>query len=379
MSAANSQSGTAERIAALTTAELRQLARFDSADAQLAVDSWRCEEVSGGFGGMAGGTAIFRFVLQTNAGSRSLILKVLNERPGESPRSPYYWKREYELYKSGMLADLPAETFIAPRVLRLRDFGDACWIWMTDYDERKQGWLLEDYREVALRLGRMNGAWLGRDLPQQVWLADNWHSAIAPGLEAAFDKLETDLELPLSRLTLPHDAYDEVMGLWRDRQLFMDALAQLPRTFNHNDAFIRNILHSEDGVVLLDWALAGRGALGEELVCLVSVSLYYSGYTREYAEQLDEQVFSGYMQGLREAGWTGDEGLPRLGYLCGMTLRGLAGVKQDIEYFQNPSQYERFMDDWSLENLKYIAEYMAAVRQFRLLRCGREARRLLKG
>ena len=380
MSAASRVDMTAHRIPALSTDELRRLAQVASGDPRLVVRSWRMEEVGGGFGGMVGGTAIFRFIIQTKAGRQSLILKVLNERPEESPRSPYYWKREYELYKTGVLTDLPADTFIAPRVLGLQDYGDACWIWMPDYADSKAGWLLDDYRDIARRLGRMNGAWLGRDLPQHNWLADNWHSAIVPGLEAALEKLDDKLESPLARITLPIDAYDEVMGLWRDRKLFMDALAQLPRTFNHNDAFVRNILHSEQGVALLDWALAGRGALGEELVCLVAVSLYYTGFSQQYAERLDEAIFDAYIAGLRETGWGGDAKLARIGYTCGMTLRGLAGVKQDMELLiDQPLEHQRLMAEHQRESIEEVADFFADIRRFRLLRMGREARRLLNG
>ena len=95
-------------------------------------------------------------------------------------------------------------------------------------------------------------------------------------------------------------------AIWHDRHLFQDALAQLPQTLCHTDAFRRNILHRKDDVVLLDWALASLGAPGEELVCLVAVSLYYEGFSAEYADQLDRTVFAGYIAGLRQAGWTGD-------------------------------------------------------------------------
>ena len=112
----------------------------------------------------------------------------------------------------------------------------------------------------------------------------------------------------------------------------------MPQTLCHTDAFRRNILHRQDDVVLLDWALASLGALGEELVCLVAVSLYYQGFSAEYASSLDKTVFAAYVEGLRQAGWTDDPTLARIGYTCAMALRGLAGVKQDLAASQRSSR-----------------------------------------
>ncbi len=362
----------------LTTAKLAELAQLASGDPKLRLKSWRYETVHGGFGGAIGGTALYRIRIQPVAGqSLSLILKILYERAGETPLSPYYWKREYEIYRAGLLDDLPLDIFIAPQIVQQQDFGDRCWIWMADYDDSKESWSLDDYREIALRLGRMNGELLGRELPQHDWLARNWHSAIVPGLADAFETLPQSLEQPLARLTLPIEARDEIMAIWRDRQLFQDALLPLPQTLCHNDAFRRNILHSPQGLVLLDWALAGTGAIGEELVSLAAVSLYYSGFTQAYAEELDRNIFEGYVTGLREAGWRGDERLARIGYTCGMTLRGLAGVKQDINYLLDTDEHGQLKAVHEIDSLEEIAAMFAEVRRFRLLKMAREARQLL--
>ena len=371
---------TERRLAELTTGQMAELARLAAGDSRLPVTSWRYAAVHGGFGGAIGGTALYRFWIESEAHpSLTLILKILFQRPGETPNSPYYWKREYELYRARLLEDLPADTFIAPQIVHLRDYSDSCWIWMADYADHKDSWTLDDYREIARLLGRMNGGMIGRELPAKDWLAQGWHSAIVPGLADAFAALPQHLDQPLARITLPLDARDEIMAIWRDRQLFRDALAQLPQTLCHNDAFHRNILHSDEGLVLLDWALAGRGGIGEELVSLAALALYYSGYTQDYAEQLDQAVFSAYVEGLRDEGWHGDQQLARIGYTCGMTLRGLAGVKQDIDLLIDPTQHEQLRIVHSRDSLEDIAAFFADVRRFRLISMAREARRLLTG
>ncbi len=333
----------------------------------------------GGFGSAVGGTALYRLTARpATSESVSLVLKVLHQRSGESPASPYYWKREYEVYQSGLLERLPADTFVSPEIYDLQDFGDSCWIWMEDIDDCKNDWTLDDFRDVATRLGRFNGAWLtGRAAPSFDWLCHNWHAAIIPALAPTFANLDALLESPLTRAALPLEAKDEIMAIWRDRRQFQDALVQLPQTLCHTDAFRRNILHRAGDAVLLDWALASLGALGEELVCLVAVSLYYQGFSEEYADSLDETVFAAYVEGLRQAGWTDDPKLARIGYTCAMALRGLAGVKQDLEFLSDQASHKQLLRTHQMTSLDDIADLFADVRRFRLLKMARKARDLL--
>ena len=342
--------------------------------------SWRYEPLPGGFGSAVGGTALYRVTIGDSSGKTcSLVLKILHQRQDETPGAAYYWKREYEVYRSRLLDDLPADTFSTPSIHATEDFGDSCWLWMEDIEDGKERWSLADYRNIAARLGRFNGHWLRRaDPPAFDWLPRNWHSAIVPGLSDAFENLERLLDTPLARTALPLEARDDIMAIWEERHVFQEALARLPRTFCHTDAFRRNILHRGDDIVLLDWALASHGALGEELVCLVAVSLYYEGFSAEYAERLDEAVFKSYMDGLRQAGWAGDEKLARIGYTCGMTLRGLAGVKQDLLLLRDQAGYKRLLATHRMRSMGDIARLFADLRRFRLLKMAREASDLLR-
>lgn len=358
---------------------MTELARIASGNNDLEVVSWELEPLLGGFGSAVGGTALYRLTARAaTSDSVSLVLKVLYERSGEAPGSPYYWKREYEVYRTGLLDGLPADTFSSPGIYYLQDLGDQCWIWMEDIEDSKDDWTLDDFRDVAARLGRFNGAWLtGKAAPSFNWLCRSWHAAIIPALAESFENLDALLESPLASAALPLEAKHEILAIWHDRRLFQDALAQLPQTLCHTDAFRRNILHRQDDVVLLDWALASLGALGEELVCLVAVSLYYQGFTSEFAAELDRTVFAAYVEGLRQAGWTEDPKLARIGYTCAMALRGLAGVKQDLQLLRDQSGHKQLLRTHQMRSLDEIALLYADVRRFRLLKMAREARDLL--
>lgn len=366
-------------MASLTDSRIAELASAATGDDTFEAASWEFEPLAGGFGSAVGGAALYRLtIVSVTSQTCSLVLKILYERQDEAPSSPYYWKREYEAYRSSLLEDLPVDTFSTPRIYDLNDFGDSCWIWMEDVEDCKDRWSLADFGSIAGRLGRFNGAWLtGRALPGFNWLSRNWHSAITPGLADCFANLDQLLDTPLARAALPLESRDEIMSIWRDRHLFQDTLTQLPRTLCHTDAFRRNILHRRGEVVLLDWALASVGAVGEELVCLVAVSLYYEGFSVDYAEELDKTVFAAYVAGLREAGWTGDAKLARLGFTCGMVLRGLAGVKQDLQLLRDQTGHAELQRTHGMSNLQDIARLFAEVRRFRLLKMAVEARDLL--
>ena len=355
------------------------LARRATGDNTFEARDWQCEPVQGGFGSAVGGTALYRLRVASAEGGRiSLVLKLLYPRPGETEDSPYYWKREFEIYQSGMLADMPRDSFVPPRVYAAEEREDACWIWMEDIEDSKGAWTLEDFADVAERLGRFNGAWLaGAPQLEAAWLSRSWHAALMPGLSDRLNRLDEALAHPLARLTLPLDAKAEIETIWRDRNQFAAALSSLPRTLCHYDAFRRNVLYRSDEAVLLDWALAGIGAIGEDLVSLVAVSLHYEGYTPEYASELDALAFASYMRGLRQSGWRGEDSLARIGYTCGMTLRGLAGVKQDIDQLTDDAAADEIRQTHNQDDLEEIARFFAEVRRFRLLIMAREARSLL--
>ena len=165
MSTALDQSSIRKRLESLPASQVSELARIASGINDLEVASWELEPMLGGFGSAVGGTALYRLTARAATGeTASLVLKILYQRSGETEASPYYWKREYEVYRSGLLDGMPANTFAIPQIYDLQDFGDSCWIWMEDIEDSKDEWTLDDFRDVAARLGRFNGAWLtGRD------------------------------------------------------------------------------------------------------------------------------------------------------------------------------------------------------------------------
>lgn len=88
---------------------------------------------------------------------------------------------------------------------------------------------------------------------------------------------------------------------------------------------MRRRADGSEETIAIDWALAGVGALGEELGQFVAGSLMLDEVPDEIAQRLPVVAWEGYLAGLADAGWHGFEEQVQLAYLASATLRwGLA-------------------------------------------------------
>jgi hypothetical protein len=288
------------------------------------VISWEHKQLHTGAGEW---TAVHRFsgqgLDQGQTVPWSLILKTLRPQvPGDAPSAWNYYRREADAYESGWLDDLPG-SIAAPRSFGvIEEHPDGtCWIWLEDItDIIGPQWPLEHYAVVARHVGQFNGAYLtGQPLPDWPWLSSGWLRGYVAQAASTMAPLRDSLDHPLVRRWLPGDASDRLFRLWEERDVFLDVLDRLPQTVCHLDLFRRNLFarKTADGdhqTVAVDWAFAGRGAIGEDLVPLVQASVAFYEVELDKAQALEEIVFEGYLKGLRDAGWRGDPRQVRLGY-----------------------------------------------------------------
>jgi hypothetical protein len=287
------------------------------------VVDWEFEQVHGG---MAAGTAVYRFSGQGRDRGRtipwSLILKVLRPAGGSAAVSAWdYYKREADAYQSGWLDDLPGG-LAAPRCFGVVDLPDGtCWIWLEEVGEETGPlWPLEHYGVVARHLGQFNGAYLAdRTLPGWPWLSSSWLRHYVEQSAPAIEPLRNALASPWGIRWLPEEDSDLFFRLWAERELYLDALDRLPQTICHFDIFRRNLfarkmVNGDDETVVIDWAFVGRGPIGADLNPLVWMSIALGGVEMEKSPDLEQRVFEGYLEGLREGGWKGDPRQARLGY-----------------------------------------------------------------
>lgn len=273
------------------------------------------------------------------------VIKILEPpavaQPGRAAAATAVWDREVRAYRSGILRRLPAG-LAAPRLLHVQtSLAGATWLWLEHVDDAFGGrWPLAHYGVAARHLGRFNGAYAAaRPLPTYRWLNQHWaESHSEPGLlPNARRDVAALLAHPEVRAAFPAPARRRMQRLLDDQPFFLAALASLPRTLCHHDASSANLFArradtaptADDGCdgcdrwqsVAIDWEEIGPGPLGAEAATLVFGTMRRQAFPAQRAAELEQTVLEGYQRGLREAGWSGDIGLLRLGYAAAVALR----------------------------------------------------------
>jgi hypothetical protein len=333
------------------------------------VVNWECEQLHGGIGM---GTAIYRFSGRAQDHGQkvpwSIILKTLCPEGDNTHISAWnYYKREADAYQSGWLDDLPGG-LAAPRCFGVVDHpGGTCWIWLEDVGEEiGWQWPLEQYGVAARHAGQFNGAYLvDRPLPSWSWLSSGWLRQYVAQSAPAIPLIRDSLDHPLVRRAWPGDASERFFRLWEERDLFLDALDRLPQTLCHLDLFRRNLFarktaDGDDQTVVIDWAFAGRGAIGAELVPLVLASVAFNEVDFVQAQALEEIVFEGYLEGLRAAGWRGNPQQVRLGYTAASIRFRFAELNRAMDMILDESQHP-FMEQVFGRSIEEIEDHWAQV------------------
>ena len=272
--------------------------------------------------------------------SWSIVLKAVDAPLDEGKATHWnYHRREFLAYEEGLLVGLPG-SIAAPRCLGITKYHNGiCWLWLEDVrDTSSRAWSLTEYGLVARHLGQFNGAYLvGHPLPDLPWLSRNWVKGWLGFYEEAsrevLDLIQDAhfLGQPRLRSVFPRGFSDDVLRLWASYDMLFVVLDKLPQTFCHLDAYRPNLFLRQDvnglaETVAIDWVFTGIGAVGEEIANLLAASLIWFEYDAAEVENLDKAVFSGYLEGLRQAGWQGESRLARLGYTTACALRwGIVG------------------------------------------------------
>lgn len=202
------------------------------------------------------------------------------------PEHPYYWRREPCVYESRLVEHMP--TVRAPRLRALfeRPAGSVA-LWLEALGESIR--TIEGYGRAVRDLGRMQGA-LAAAPPDERWLSRRWLRA--------YLGLRLELTGPRSE----------------EREAALRALEAGPQTFCHLDFYPENVFGDGDETILVDWAYCGIGALGEDPGNFVPDTLLDGFAAAEEAAELERVVWDGYLAGLADAGWTGDERAVRFAF-----------------------------------------------------------------
>ena len=249
---------------------------------------------------------------------------------GDDPHHWNYWKREPLAYQSGLLADLP-RGISAPRCYGVDERDDGTiWLWMEEIaDEGDPSWPPERFETLATDFGAFGGAYLiGREIPHYQWLESDW---LRSWIDDAWDSLVPLIanpaawDLPMVRAAFPRPVADRLEELWSKRVRMLDALAAVPTTLCHRDAYPSNMFtrRNPDGkseTVAVDWTQMGRGPIGHDLGQILIPSLLFFWIKPEDIASMERRLFAAYIRGLRSTGWTGDTEVVRFGFAATTSL-----------------------------------------------------------
>jgi hypothetical protein len=284
--------------------------------------------------------AVTAGIWRVRAGSLSAILKVVSPPGGratseewnssEDPSHRNYWEREALAYEHSLTSAYSAAGIAGPRLLALnrRPNGEIA-LWLRDAQSEDGSvpgacWSMDDYRRFAYGLGLAHGriAVTGSALDHP-WLTRRFLRDYVLSKRVDWNILYSDeaWRQPLVRDNFPGGLRRELIRLHQERERFFSLMERLPRTLCHLDVWPKNLFAAKDGTfALVDWSFVGEGALGEDVGNLVPDSVFDLFVAARDLPDLDREVFTGYVSGLREAGWEGDERLVRLG-MCASAVK----------------------------------------------------------
>lgn len=247
--------------------------------------------------------------------------------PSDDPQHWNYWRREALAYTSGLAASAYAGSGIAgPRLLLAADRpAGGTMLWLADARGLPGSrWSVDDLGRAARALGRGQGSYLaGRPLPDAPWLSRRFLRQYVAAKPVDGSVLHDDAAW---RVPVVRAAYGSLQnglrGLWEDRERLLALVESLPQTLAHCDVWPANMITGAGGdVVLLDWSFVGVGAVGEDAGNLVTDSVWDGWLPAVELPHIGQVVWESYLVGLREAGWTGDERLARLGFCAGGAVK----------------------------------------------------------
>ncbi|MGN9841952.1 hypothetical protein ACTMTI_27875 [Nonomuraea sp. H19] len=260
-------------------------------------------------------------IWRVRRGSRSAVLKVLTRRKAaseewrhsEDPRHWNYWRREADVYADGLPGLWAGSGVRAPKLLELveREDGDLA-LWTEDVPGKPgTAWDVDRHALLGHRLGLAQGAAGEADRP---WLSRSFLRDYLGSKRVPYELLEDAAvwRHPLISENFPPGLRGELVRLHRDREEFLEIMESLPRALCHLDLWPSNVIDGDGEIVLVDWAFAGDGALGEDIGNHIPDSVFDLFLPAARLPELDAAVYGGYVRGLREAGWRGDERLVRL-------------------------------------------------------------------
>ena len=269
---------------------------------------------------------VTRSVERVRTGPHTAVVKTQGRRtegvpthwtPSDDPTHFNYWRREALVYGAELPDAYAGSGLAAPRLLARheRDDGTIA-LWLEDLGSDDRLWTVDDVVDAARRIGVAQGRVTVEGGPDHAWLSRGFlrrYASSKPVDEGLLDDDER-WDHPLITRHAPDGLRAGTRRLHDEADWFFDLSERLPRTFCHLDFWPSNMVRRADGdLALVDWSFAGDGALGEDVSNLVVDTVFDHFLGADDLAELDRRVVTAYLDGLADAGWTGNEQLVRLG------------------------------------------------------------------
>jgi thiamine kinase-like enzyme len=280
---------------------------------------------SGLHGGTLGDVRLIEGTAETAGGKLPYKVVLKTQKKWERPADPRSWRREYDLYMSGLGAVLP-EHFRWPECYHAELNGDQIQIWMEYACGVSGGELtLEMLEQAAFELGRFQGKLFS--LPELITDLSNfggtgylrgdyeqWHTqmygyeqlisgdcplpgSVKQALKSGAIELTGGKSFEFSYLrsgecAIPRHLKQMIIDIDDNLDALFNGISKLPVVLCHRDFWIENIIWSDGSIRLIDWDTAGWGYLGEDLASLIADDIDFGNF-EEYCRKLIPAYYKG--------------------------------------------------------------------------------------
>jgi len=147
----------------------------------------------------------------------------------------------------------------------------------------------------------------------------------------------------LVKQAFPISIADRVMHLIEDSQRLLSILERQQKTLCHNDCDQSNLFSWPDvsGVsrtTVIDWALLGIGAVGEDLGTQIGGNLFHLFVDPSRSELYKNLAVEAYLDGLNESGWQGNKNSIRFACYTTASIRYTTYAAYMLKFLTNRSE-----------------------------------------
>ncbi len=290
-----------------------------------------------------GRRSVSTFVKTIGSMRHSSILEFVPAHMREAAIAGFPWHVEADVYASRLLGDLPAG-LRGPAVYAVEELpDDRSRLWIEDVTPIAADWDLGRYVQAARALGRLAARWsvefIDAELPRR-----------PPFLRSL---METRIRHSVIPMLLDEGMWtnsavggsvddalcDGLLALWDDTPAILVALDSLPHSGSHGDACPQNLLTVQDGLVAIDWGMAGPQPIGFDLGQLLAGRAESRELAVHDLTAVHAAILPAYLDGMRAEGATPDPDAVRTGYVGSLLLRS-AFTALPLELLLRPSDAE---------------------------------------